>query len=189
MKVSVHQWACCAVTQPWVADPVDTVLAELHGASQHWQSGRLVVRLSEAMLEAVEAAILKASAADNAEQAEETADAATVQGPKLYCLQDFARGKDKNVLEFLDSLPAQYKEKGIDLLAVTKNGGYVWPQIVKRTPDYLTVVLPPGPGKTGKDYAKAVMGKLAQLQSGTAQTVLKFCKDVDDLAQPMLVGI
>ncbi|CAE7777529.1 unnamed protein product, partial [Symbiodinium sp. CCMP2456] len=128
----------------------------------------------------------KATDPDDIDESDQVEDAATVEGPKVYSVQDFTRGKINNLLEFLECLPAQFKEKGLDLVGEAKKKGYTWAHIVKRSPDYFDVLLPPGPGCSSKQYSKGVVGKLLQLQAGDTKTILKFCKDVDELAQPML---
>ena len=178
-RVSDHQWACCGFTEPWTADPVETVVAEVRVERQCWESDRFLVRIEDTVIDEV-----MALAAQPEKWVAKPADSAAddkVDGPKMYCVQDFARSNaGKNLVAFLRGLPEQYAKAKLEFNVPN------WDEICLRSVDYFDTIQPTA---TGKAYGRGVLQKLAEMQptAGGIKNVRKFAADVDALAQPVLM--
>ncbi|CAE7906305.1 unnamed protein product [Symbiodinium sp. KB8] len=166
-RVSDHQWACCSFTEPWAADPVETVVAEVRVGRQGWENDHFVVRIEDTVIEEIEA--LAAQPEKWVAKKSPAAESGDKDDPKMYCVQDFAKSNGgKNLVAFLRGLPEQYAKAKLEFDVPN------WESTCLRSVDYFDTIQPTA---VGKAYGRGTGASLAAENSQLLRLLFKVASN------------
>ena len=141
-------------------------MAEIRFEAQKWDADKMVVKLSDKVIGAIEEAKKSPTSALPLQAAPDVVPAA-LNGPKLYTYSDFIPTKPgiKNLKGFLMQLPSRYTKAGMEWSDEIKCPGktHRWNEIIARSPDMFDVLN--ANNSSAKQRGISVLRKFLQLQA------------------------